>query len=1083
MQERELFLSALEIEDLASRRAYLESACAGDSDLLAGVQLLLQLHEKQSQFLNSPVVEQLTDGAFGATALFASTGGDECEAAEFSSDASDPMWHDDEVDIEVPQGYLQPSSNADSLGRLAHYEIFEVLGRGAFGIVLKAFDEKLRRVVAIKVLAPELAATSPARKRFLREARNSAAIRHENVVNIYNVDEIPIPYLVMEYIPGQTLQQRLDEHGPLDLPDVLRLGKQIADGLAAAHAQELIHRDVKPGNILLETGINDRVKITDFGLARTADDASVTQSGMIAGTPLYMAPEQVLGHKLDPRADLFSFGSVLYQMLTGRPPFRAANTVAVLKRVSEDTPRPIQEIIPEVPEWMCEIVARLHEKNADDRYTSAREVGDLLDHCLTEFQQGRIPHVPDSKSKPGRSAAQRQIQRQAATSRLPSSFLLKAAAVVLILLAGLAVTEAIGVTRLSSTVIRLTTGSGTLVVETDDPNLKLAIDGKEVTIHGAGIEELTLRPGDYRIAALKDGKPVKQELVTITRNGRTVVRMSLERAGDPGASLRPAQVFPPGNYALELDGDGDHVLLPTLSYKGDKPVTFEARVRIAEGHTNLQRIVACTWGGLAVLPSGKLRFAAWNSAEPGQKIELVSPSAIRRGADTHIAVSWDGVEYSLFVNGERVAHTKDRAFEIVRGTGFTFGADSADQADGFLHGRIDEVRISNTARYAGDFTPEARFEPDQHTLALYHFDEGQGDVLNDASGNRHHGKIVGATWVHSARMSLGAQAFPWPADTPPPAIAPFNVEQARQHQQAWADALGIPFEFTNGIEMEFVLIPPGEFTMGSPPAEIASAIAIAIDDEQLSVNIQSATPQHKVILTRPIYLSVHEVTQSQFETVMGTNPSAFAATGVLREKVENFDTQSFPVESVSWNDAAEFCAKLSEKERLKPCYLRRGETVTLQEGTGYRLPTEAEWEFACRAGTTSKYSSGDNSLSQVAWWGQNADGRTHAVGELEANPFGLFDMHGNVWEFVQDEWGVDYYGQFADKPAIDPTGASSSGSQRVVRGGRWTSDWVGCRSSTRFGYDAATHSEFHTGFRIAMTVDAVKQALKIEAAD
>ena len=161
---------------------------------------------------------------------------------------------------------------------MGHYEVLEVLGRGAFGIVVRAFDEKLQRVVAIKVLSPHLAVTSPARKRFLREARASGGVRHENVVQIYAVEEQPLPYLVMEYIPGQTLQQRLDEVGPLEAP-VLPIGEQIARGLAAAHAQGLIHRDIKPGNILIEEGIEQKVKITDFGLARAVDDASLTQSG------------------------------------------------------------------------------------------------------------------------------------------------------------------------------------------------------------------------------------------------------------------------------------------------------------------------------------------------------------------------------------------------------------------------------------------------------------------------------------------------------------------------------------------------------------------------------------------------------------------------------------------------------------------------------------------------------------------------------------------------------------------------------------------------------------------------------------
>src|SRR5262249_9473496 len=148
--------------------------------------------------------------------------------------------------------------------------------------------------------------SSPPRKRFLREARSAAAIRHEHVVAIYAVEEQPIPYLVMEFIPGITLEQVLHDHGPLDVPDVLRLGQQISAGLAAAHAQGLIHRDIKPSNILLENGLRGRVKITDFGLARTADDASMTQSGTIAGTPMYMSPEQATTGNLDQRTDLFS---------------------------------------------------------------------------------------------------------------------------------------------------------------------------------------------------------------------------------------------------------------------------------------------------------------------------------------------------------------------------------------------------------------------------------------------------------------------------------------------------------------------------------------------------------------------------------------------------------------------------------------------------------------------------------------------------------------------------------------------------------------------------------------------------------
>ena len=391
MNEYEIFQLALDIDEPAARRLFLTTACEQDGQLLSRVEALLASHDGHTQFLKTPAVEQIADlrEASSDGKMLGendSRSDEEPDATSLHPGGSKPMvTYNDDSDSETPLGYLEPSTKPGSLGRLAHYEVLEVVGRGAFGTVLRAFDEKLQRVVAIKVMALELAAISPARKRFMREAQASAAIRHENVVSVYAVEEKPLPYLVMEYIPGRTLQQQLNERGPLDVPTVLRLGRQIAEGLAAAHAQELIHRDVKPGNILLETSFHDRVKITDFGLARAADDASLTQSGTIAGTPMYMAPEQALGHQLDQRADLFSFGSVLYHSISGRPPFRAATALAVLKRVVDETPRPIREIIPETPQWLCDIITKLHAKNPDERYQSAREIADVLATCESQL--------------------------------------------------------------------------------------------------------------------------------------------------------------------------------------------------------------------------------------------------------------------------------------------------------------------------------------------------------------------------------------------------------------------------------------------------------------------------------------------------------------------------------------------------------------------------------------------------------------------------------------------------------------------------------------------------------------------------
>ena len=212
---------------------------------------------------------------------------------------------------------------------------------------------------------------------------------------------------------------------------------------------------------------------------------------------------------------------------------------------------------------------------------------------------------------------------------------------------------------------------------------------------------------------------------------------------------------------------------------------------------------------------------------------------------------------------------------------------------------------------------------------------------------------------------------------------------------------------------------------------------------------------------------------------MGTNPSQFASTGAGKEAVANLDTQNHPVEQVSWNDAAEFCAKLSQKDELKPFYFRAVETITPLNGTGYRLPTEAEWEFACRAGTTTKFWIGDKEedLIRAGWFNLICGNRTHARAELNLNPLGLFDIYGNVWEWVQDSWEPTYYRQFQQEAAVNPSTRYSVGSQAVIRGGGWSDHAPNCRSNGRRAIDPLRH-DFALGFRIALPADAVKELLK-----
>ncbi len=277
--------------------------------------------------------------------------------------------------------FLQPASDAAYLGRLAHFDVMRVLGRGGMGVVLEAFDSRLQRNVALKVLDPDLVGDETSRLRFCREARAAASVTHEHVVAVHQVEKSgddQLPYLVMQLVNGESLEQRLAREKKLQLREIVRIGMQAAQGLSAAHAQGLIHRDIKPGNILLEAP-HDRVKLTDFGLARVVEDVHLTHTGFVPGTPLYMAPEQAMGEPTDPRSDIFSLGAVLYEMCAGQPPFPGNSSLAILKQIVEAKHRPLRELNPAIPEWLAETIDRLLAKRPADRIQSAAHLAELLE--------------------------------------------------------------------------------------------------------------------------------------------------------------------------------------------------------------------------------------------------------------------------------------------------------------------------------------------------------------------------------------------------------------------------------------------------------------------------------------------------------------------------------------------------------------------------------------------------------------------------------------------------------------------------------------------------------------------------------
>ncbi len=378
-----LFLAALEKRTPAERAQFLDETCGADLEQRRRVEALLLAYDDAGSFL---------------------------EKSPVGSGTAEPLSLD----------FLTPSDDPNLLGTLGDYQVQEVIGQGGMGIVFRALDPKLNRIVAIKVMSPLLAVNPNARKRFLREAQAAAAVSHPHIVTIHAVDEATLPYLVMEYVVGQSLQEKLDKVGSLKVTEILRIGNQIAEGLAAAHKQGLIHRDIKPANILLENGV-ERVKITDFGLARAVDDVTITKTGEVSGTPQYMSPEQASGDRVDQRSDLFSLGAVMYAMCTGRSPFRASNLAAVVRRVCDDTPRPIQDVNEEIPEWLIEIIECLLEKQPEHRIQTASEIAELLGAHLARVQQpGAVPPL-ERKPSPQPRPQPEPRRPQPAPAAVPSA--------------------------------------------------------------------------------------------------------------------------------------------------------------------------------------------------------------------------------------------------------------------------------------------------------------------------------------------------------------------------------------------------------------------------------------------------------------------------------------------------------------------------------------------------------------------------------------------------------------------------------------------------------------------------------------
>ena len=549
---------------------------------------------------------------------------------------------------------LSPPSHPEMLGRLGRYEVERLIGVGGMGVVFKAFDTELNRPVAVKLLAPYLASSGPARSRFDREARAAAAVVHQHVVPIHNVEtERETPFLVMHYVAGESLQSRIERNGPLDLCEILRIGVHVTAGLAAAHQQGLVHRDIKPSNILLEDGV-DRALITDFGLARAADDASVTCTGTHVGTPQYMSPEQAQGEAVDQQSDLFSLGSVLYAMCTGRPPFRAETTLGIMRRITDDSPTPIRELNPDAPDWLAKIVEKLMSKSSSERFSSAAEVRDLLEECLSHVQQPTKVELPASIRK--------------LTERSDPKFPLARRS----WMATLAVTAG---ALVAAIVYFIQTNTGVVRVEVLDPSLKVTIKNQTITVDEGNGRPLTLRAGPQLLVVQQGDTKFEAASFQLRRKEKVAFKVELlpgaivvSKQGDRFKSIPIPMTTPDRKHASVAESERSlrrtryisdmRLLAAKWTHSGSRAREFA--MGILERYRDAKDLHGFEWGYWnRIVHRGRPLFRE----AAGIRIAVFSPNGRRfaapTGANTNSVSVFDAATFEVV--GKLSGHQRDCA--------------------------------------------------------------------------------------------------------------------------------------------------------------------------------------------------------------------------------------------------------------------------------------------------------------------------------------------------------------------------------------------------------------------------------------
>jgi formylglycine-generating enzyme required for sulfatase activity/serine/threonine protein kinase len=943
---------------------------------------------------------------------------------------------------------LPPGAFAVGPEVIGRYEIREELGSGAFGTVYRAFDPRLDREVALKVLCPKALASPQAVERFHREAKVAARLRHPHIVTVFDFGEHNQKhFIVSDFIAGCTLSSAIPEGG-MEPSRAVSLGVQLAEALGYAHQQGVLHRDVKPANILLDH--HDQLYLMDFGLAGWTEptDARLTKIGTLMGTPAFMAPEQARGDttQVGPSADLYAAGGVLYEMLTGKLPFEGPVQAVIFAVIHQAPPAPSVHR-PGLDPQLEAICLKALAKKPEDRYPTGREMAAVLQGWL----QAPVPS-PSTADKPAPRLSRRApatMERAVPRGSLPGP--------------------------------RKTREKGDQAEESVSEGSPRPLGGPRADVRAT----LRNQPESSRRIPPTVLPPPLPPMPTRTTEeeptvpqppapvGSSLPSPELEPTGEKWPNRQGGRILLAAGGALLVmilglvwwigriptrkdpveEGPGSPVAVEDFDLGPVDPVTLKAGetflVPIAVERRGYRGPIRMTWEGL---PAG-VSFDPVMSEFLQQRVQgrlLAADDAPAAEQNARLVArggKWRRVR-EVLVKVRPVVRVRVGVAEVLLEPG----------------GPSREAEVTIDRRSCGAHLPELLLKKDElpasvtveQAAAIPTPGQSTVRLLLRAGENAPAG---------SGRLTLTGRI---PVlDVEESVALPVRVEVLKKESVVKED---LKKEFTNDLGMKLVLIPGGTFKMGSPEGEAKRGN----DEEQHDVEIS------------PFYLGRTEVTQKQFREVMNYNPSSFSndakekegaaylygKPGGGKDKVKGEDTELFPVENVSWDEANEFCEKLTNLDKTRP------------SGWMYRLPREAEWEYACRGGGRSYQTFHfGNSISgtQANFFSSFPYGgapkvpqlnRTSKVGSYSAkapHPFGLCDMHGNVWEWCADWYDKDYY---KTSPVKDPPGPSK-GSSRVYRGGAWSFYGQDCRSANRVRIET-TYRFPHLGFRAALVPEERK---------